>query len=141
MSKGWREVARLGGTGARYPHVLVDAHGWCLRLGPKSRSDEKYYASLPMLLRGLAEHGTRRRLASLSGPLDLSEFCREVEDALHSAIELCQEALEKGGLEEHRRRLGPLAQGRSTPKAFPEALIAPRAKQALPDPKAHREAM
>src|SRR5258706_16231319 len=27
MSKGWREVAKLGSTGARYPHVLADPHG------------------------------------------------------------------------------------------------------------------
>lgn len=105
MSKGWREVARLGGTGARYPHVLVDPHGWCLRLGPSSRSDEKYYSSLPMLLHGLVEQTARRRLISLTAVLDLKDLRHEVEDVLHSALKLCHEVLERGGLEEHIRRL------------------------------------
>jgi hypothetical protein len=107
MSKGWREVARLGGTGARYPHVLADAHGWCLRLGPKSRTDDKYYSSLPLLLHGLVQHAVRRRLMALSASLDLQDLCREVRDALHTALGLCQEALEKGDREEHIRRLEP----------------------------------
>jgi hypothetical protein len=33
MKTGWKEVARLGIQGARYPHLLVDTYGWCLRLG------------------------------------------------------------------------------------------------------------
>lgn len=107
MGKGWREVARLGGTGARYPHVLADSHGWCLRLGPKSRTDDKYYSSLPLLLHGLVQQGVRRRLMALSATLDLQELGREVRDALHAALGLCQEVLEKGGLEEHLRRLEP----------------------------------
>jgi hypothetical protein len=111
MSKGWREVARLGGTGARYPHVLADAQGWCLRLGPKSRTDEKYYSSLPLLLHGLVQHAARRRLMALSASLDLQELCREVRDALHAALGLCREVLEKGGLEEHIRRAGAPGEG------------------------------
>ena len=127
MSKGWREVARLGGAGARYPHVLVDSHGWCLRLGSNSRADEKYYSSLPVLLRGLVEHLVRRRLMALSGSLDLQELCREVLDALHSALGLCHEALEKGGLDEHIRRSGAEKRGPrhpDLPRADPKALIA-----------------
>ena len=108
MSKGWREVARLGGAGGRYPHVLADAHGWCLRFGPNTRTDEKYYSSLPVLLQGLVEHTCRRRLLALSAPLGLEELCRKVRDALHAALGLCHETLAKGGLEEHVRRSGGL---------------------------------
>jgi len=61
MSEAWREVARLGKKGEKYPHVLVDSHGWCLRLGPRDREDEKYYSSLPNLLQGLYEHLLRRK--------------------------------------------------------------------------------
>jgi len=104
MSKGWKEVARVGASGARYPHVLVDAHGWCLRLGPNPRRDEKYYSSLPLLLHGLVEHGARRRLLSLSAALALGELRREVKDALHSALGLCSEILGSGGQKEHVRR-------------------------------------
>ena len=61
MSEAWREVARLGKKGEKYPHILVDSHGWCLRLGPRGREDEKYYSSLPNLLQGLYEHLLRRK--------------------------------------------------------------------------------
>ncbi len=61
MSEAWREVARLGKKGEKYPHILVDSHGWCLRLGPRDREDEKYYSSLPNLLQGLYEHLLRRK--------------------------------------------------------------------------------
>lgn len=104
MSKGWREVARLGGSGARYPHVLVDPHGWCLRLGPSDRN-EKYYSSLPMLLHGLVEQSARRRLLAVSELRGIRELKQEVEDVLHSALTLCHDVLERGGLEEHRREL------------------------------------
>ena len=104
MSKGWKEVAKLGGAGSRYPHILVDSHGWCLRLGLRTRNDEKYFATLPVLLHGLVEYFIRRRMAALSSVLDMKEFVRELRDALHSALGLCHEALEKGGLEEHIRR-------------------------------------
>lgn len=61
MGEAWREVARLGKKGEKYPHILVDSHGWCLRLGPRDREDEKYYSSLPTLLGGLHEHLVRRK--------------------------------------------------------------------------------
>lgn len=61
MSEAWHEVARLGKKGERYPHLLVDTHGWCLRLGPRDREDEKFYSSLPTLLQGLSEHLLRRK--------------------------------------------------------------------------------
>jgi hypothetical protein len=61
MSEAWREVARLGKKGERYPHLLVDSHGWCLRLGPQGKEDDKYYSSLPNVLQGLYEHLLRRQ--------------------------------------------------------------------------------
>jgi hypothetical protein len=61
MSESWREVARLGKKGEKYPHILVDSHGWCLRLGPSDREDEKFYSSLPTMLQGLLEHLLRRK--------------------------------------------------------------------------------
>jgi len=61
MKTGWKEVACLGEAGGKYPHVLVDAHGWCLRLGPKPGTDDKYYSGLPALMEGLVEHFLRRR--------------------------------------------------------------------------------
>lgn len=124
MSSKWHEVARLGGAGVRYPHLLVDSHGWCLRLGPNSRTDEKYYSSLPMLLRGLLEHFTRRRLTQVSPIQDLRDLIGEVKDAFHSALGLCHEALEKGGLEEHIRRLGAQGDG---PRRLDPSRAVPRA--------------
>ena len=105
MGHGWKEIARLGGTRARYPHVLLDKQGWCLRLGRKDRSDDLYYSSLPVLLRGLVEQSVRHRLMSLPRVLEIQELCREVEDALRSALGMCHEALVRGGLEAHIRQL------------------------------------
>jgi hypothetical protein len=61
MSEAWREVARLGNKGERYPHILADSHGWCLRLGPRDREDDKYFSSLGSLLQALSEHLLRRK--------------------------------------------------------------------------------
>jgi hypothetical protein len=141
MSKGWREVARLGGTGARYPHVLADPHGWCLRLGPKSRTDEKYYASLPLLLHGLVQQGVRRRLMAISTSLDLQELCREVRDALQTALGLCQEILQKGGWEEHIRRLEPPKGAGMRPSTPSRSMIGLSADQELSPPRTNRQAV
>lgn len=141
MSKGWREVARLGGTGARYPHVLADAHGWCLRLGPKSRTDEKYYSSLPVLLHGLVQHAVRRRLMALSASLDLQELCREVRDALHTALGLCQEVLEKGGMEEHIRRLEAHKVHGGSPITPSRVSVDPSVRQDSSTPRPSRQAV
>ena len=105
MGNGWKEVARLGGPGARYPQILVDGHGWCLRLGRHTRHDEKYYSSLPNLLGGLIEHTIRRRLMNSPAAQGLAEFVTRLRQTLDVARSLCLEALEKGGLEEHIRRL------------------------------------
>ena len=83
--------------------VSPRTHGWCLRLGPKRSEDDKYYSSLSSLLGGLIEHFTRRHLAAVKVPLDLQGFSREVTAALHSGLQLCQEAVEKGGLETRQR--------------------------------------
>jgi hypothetical protein len=75
MSEAWREAARLGKKGERYPHVLVDSHGWCLRLGPRDKEDDKYYSSLPNLLQGLYEHLLRRQdHESARGVLEMKTF-------------------------------------------------------------------
>lgn len=141
MSKGWKEVARLGGSGARYPHILVDPHGWCLRLGPNHKSDEKYYSSLPVLLHGLVENFVRRRMAGVSAVLDLKELASEVRDALHSALALCSEAYARGGLDEHMKRVGgripaPTASGSiqltsAAPPGVQDASGAPRKLKAV----------
>ncbi|HEX7897827.1 MAG TPA: hypothetical protein VF950_08715 [Planctomycetota bacterium] len=104
MSKGWRLVSRLGAAGTRYPHVLVDSHGWCLRLGANTRQDEKYYSSFPNLLQGMVEHFARRRLAATAPLSSLMELVGEVKDAMRTALDLCREAVEEGGLHEHMRR-------------------------------------
>jgi hypothetical protein len=105
MAAAWTEVAQLGKSGARYPHLLVDPHGWCLRLGPKRSEDDKFYSNLPSLLGGLIEHFARRHLAGINAPLDLLGFSQEVTAALRSGQRLCQAAVEKGGLETHQRLL------------------------------------
>ena len=82
MKNGWKLVARLGRKGRWYPHILVDPHGWCLRLGPNSRTDDKFYSSLPNLLGGLIEQLVRRHF--MSGPTLSS--ARVMLDELRSAL-------------------------------------------------------
>lgn len=108
MGNEWKEVARLGDAGDRYPHILADEHGWCLRLGSRRRFDDKYYASLPCLLRGLLEHGVRRRLMGVGAVLDLHKLILEMKDALETGLSLCSETLKKGGLQAHQRRAGAM---------------------------------
>jgi len=107
VTNGWKPVASLGAHGARFPEILVDNHGWCLRLGPSPRKDEKYYSSFSNLLQGLVEHVLRRRLKSgdiLGGFKDLA---RRVEEALREAGELSRTAKECV-IHEHIRRCGAL---------------------------------
>jgi hypothetical protein len=73
-------------------------------MGTDTRRDEKYFSSVPNLLQGLVEHYARRRLARSSPLASLEDLVSEVRDATRAALELCREALEKGGLEEHIRR-------------------------------------
>lgn len=92
MKTGWKEVARLGTGGARYPHVLVDAHGWCLRLG-RERGEERYYSNLPSLLQGLIEHLARARLRQCPVLMSASAMLAEVRAALEEAAD-CRKALD-----------------------------------------------
>ena len=90
---GWSEVARLGESGDRYPHVLVDAHGWALRLGPNYRRDDKYFSSLPTLLEGLVEHSLRRRLPLF--PADgLEALASEIRSVMSMVRGLASKCLE-----------------------------------------------
>jgi len=84
MKNGWNEVARLGTGEGNYPHVLVDKHGWCLRLG-RERGEEKYYSSLPTLLEGLIEHLSRFRLRHCPVLMTAAAMLSEVRAALEEA--------------------------------------------------------
>jgi hypothetical protein len=90
LKNGWKEVARLGTGGMGYPHVLVDAYGWCLRLGPNSRSDDKYYSRLETLLEGLIVHLVRRRMMSLRPILDLRGLVQEISSATRMALSMTE---------------------------------------------------
>lgn len=107
MSSGWKLVATLGAQGGGYPHILVDKHGWCLRLGPSARQDEKYYSNFSSLLRGLTEHFIRRRLKSTEVLEGLQDLVRAVEDAVRTAGEL-QSIAQETVIHEHMRRCGAL---------------------------------
>ena len=86
MKTGWKEVARLGTGSAGYPHILVDAHGWCLRLG-RERREERYYSSLPTLLQGLIEQLARARLRQCPILMSASAMLAEVRAALEEAAD------------------------------------------------------
>lgn len=107
MSAKWKEVARLGGSGARYPHLLADPHGWCVRWGPNRSKDDKYYSNLHSLLEGMVEHTVRRRLWVLSAALDLPAFVEEVRDALRSARDLATSGVEMAVTVTHLCRVEP----------------------------------
>lgn len=96
MSARWKEVGRLGSHGARYPHILVDAHGWCLPLGANRAEDDKYYSNFTSLLEGLIEHFLRRRLSNDSRVESIRDLTREVRDALRVTREMAAEALKRG---------------------------------------------
>src|SRR5438128_2537916 len=84
MKTGWKEVARLGAEAPGYPHVLVDAHGWCLRLG-RQRREDRYYSNLPSLLQGLIEQLARTRLCHCPALMSASAMLEEVRAALEEA--------------------------------------------------------
>ena len=120
MSSGWKLVATLGAQGTGYPHILVDKHGWCLRLGPSARQDEKYYSSFSNLLAGLTEHVLRRRPKSTDVLRGLENLVRAVEDGVRIARELSSTAQETV-IHEHIRRCGmpPGVKPRPVPEAAP----------------------
>jgi len=121
MSSGWKLVAALGSLGPRYPQILVDKHGWCLRLGPSARQDEKYYSSFSSLLKGLVEHLLRRRLKAGEGLEGLPSLIQGVEGVLREASVLCTSARESV-IHEHIRRCGPLEAERPVP--IPQSTLA-----------------
>lgn len=135
MSNGWKLVANLAAHGSGYPQILVDKHGWCLRLGPSARQDEKYYSSFSSLLRGLIEQLLRRRLKSGEALEGIQSLLRGVEDILREAGELCSSARESV-IHEHIRRCGVLG-------AVPLAPVPPSASASVqsPDRPLRREAV
>jgi hypothetical protein len=82
MKNGWHEVTRLGLFPGDYPHVLVDKHGWCLRLAAE---EDRYYSSMPTLLQGLIEQLLRRRLREAGPLLCAQAMLVEVRAALDEA--------------------------------------------------------
>src|SRR5437879_2584027 len=110
MSEAWREVARLGRSGEAYPHVLADSHGWCLRLGPRERLDERYYSSLPSLLRGLTEQILRRLLGKDDDVRTLIKLRNEIGHHLREVAALGTE-LERqlSGAARQQREEGSIA--------------------------------
>lgn len=99
MGKGFTLVVRLGMDGPRYPHILVDAHGWLLRLGPHWDRDDKYYSSLPSVFEGMVEHALRRRLGGTPAE-GLEALARDVRAEMKELRDLairCLENLGDGG--------------------------------------------
>jgi hypothetical protein len=120
MSESWREVARLGKKGEKYPHVLVDSHGWCLRLGPRGGEDDKYYSSLPNLLQGLYEHLLRRAPhESARGVLEMKNLLvRNIKEIRGLGEDLERRFPELGQrLVEARDRAGVLKESGTPPQA------------------------
>lgn len=120
MGEAWREVARLGKVGQRYPHVLADSRGWCLRWGPKTDRDEKYYSSLSTMLHGLAEHYLRRRLGAGQDIRTLARFRELVELTMKEAVALGAALDSK--LRESRLRPVDASNGSETSPGSPQAL-------------------
>jgi hypothetical protein len=120
MKNGWNEVARLGPPPGGYPHVLVDQHCWCLRMGP-GRGQEKYYSNLPSLLQGLVEHVERARLRNT--PLLHSATSMRVEvrvglaEALQYGRRLCATIAQQWSIS----RFQPPQPHSSEPETFPPA--------------------
>jgi hypothetical protein len=88
LKPGWKLVARLGDGGERYPHVLTDPHGWCLRLGPSRKQDEKYYSSLTTLLLGMLEQGTRRYFLHSEAAVGVRDLAELVGRGVDSMVRL-----------------------------------------------------
>ena len=88
MKTGWKLVARLGMSGPGYPHLLVDRHGWCLRLGPNPKVDDKYYSRLLFLLEGLIEQALRRDVLTMPAAAGIGELRAILKESLRSVIEL-----------------------------------------------------
>ncbi len=127
MKTSWKTVLRLGSEGACFPHVRVDAHGWCLRLGPVPRDDDKFYSRLETLLEGLVEHGVRRRLARREVARDLKGFMSEVRDALAVARDLAATAAREAVHESYPSPPDAPPPLRRLPRTTPPGLVRPGA--------------
>jgi len=88
VKTGWKLVARLGTSGPGYPHLLVDRHGWCPRLGPNPKVDDKYYSRLLFLLEGLIEQTLRRDVLAMPAATGIGELRANLKESLRSAIDL-----------------------------------------------------
>jgi hypothetical protein len=119
MKQGWNEIARLGPEPERYPHILVDKHGWCLRLS-RGGGDEKYYSHLPSLLQGLVEHVERRHLGNAQ-LLSATAMLVEVRAALDMAQEYGPRLAAAMGQEWPIRQFQPSAPMPSNLDLFPPA--------------------
>jgi hypothetical protein len=120
MKNGWKEVARLGSGDGSYPHVLVDAHGWCLRLG-RARGQERYYSNLPSLLQGLIEQLTRLRLRHCPVLANASAMLAEVRAALNEAATYRGSLVALTVKESSQRPLEPLNVASPVLNLFPPA--------------------
>jgi hypothetical protein len=118
VKTGWKLVARLGTSGPGYPHLLVDRHGWCLRLGANPRVDDRFYSRLLFLLEGLVEQGLRRDFLTLPEATGIGELCAILRESLRSTVDL-GERLEKVLKESPVRPLGSPKAQFSLPIPFP----------------------
>lgn len=85
VKKSQCKLARLGFGKGGYPHVLVDRHGWCLRLG-RQPGNYRYYSTLPLLLQAVIEHVGRQRLPATDSPLCAGAMRSAVRTALRWAV-------------------------------------------------------
>ena len=92
MKTGWRMVAKLGTKAPHFPHILSDAHGWAIRLGPNAYADMKHYSSFPNVLAGLVEHLVRRRLGAETSIVSIQGLIEEARKEFDRARELCHGA-------------------------------------------------
>jgi hypothetical protein len=120
VKSGWNEVARLGPEPERYPHILVDKHGWCLRLG-RGGGDEKYYSSLPTLLQGLVEHVERRHPQDAPLLLAANAMLVEIRAAYELAFEYGRRLAAAMGQELPISRFQPAVTASPEPSLFPPA--------------------
>ena len=114
-------MARLGSDACRYPHLLADAHGWCLRLGPDPRKDDKLYSRLEFLFEGLIEQGLRRGLPGMRTSNTVEELLGELRTGIRAMRSLGRSA-ERTIQELHRRQSSatePLEPISEAPRVFP----------------------
>lgn len=97
-------MAKLGTEAAGYPHLLADGHGWCLRLGPDPRKDDRFYSRLECLFEGLIEQGFRRGLPGMRVSNNVEELLGELRSGICAMRNLGRSA-ERTIQEMQRRQL------------------------------------